>query len=121
MTLKDLVPPLELCKRIPKGAFDDTALVWEGEGTAVWRRDGKCYAHQLQCGTVMFPAPTLAEIMCEIAKYPHHYNNAGMEVDGDGLIASAWLPNRGKPGTHLTEYRDKNAATAALKLWLELK
>lgn len=64
---------------------------------------------------------TLAEIMCEMAKYPNHYNNAGMEVDGDGFIVSAWLPNRGKPGAHLTEYRDKNPDAAALKLWIEIQ
>ena len=26
--LKDIVPPLELCKLIPAGAFEDSALVW---------------------------------------------------------------------------------------------
>lgn len=26
--LEDIVPPLELCKRIPAGAFEDSVLVW---------------------------------------------------------------------------------------------
>ena len=28
MRLEDLVPPLELCKKIPAGEFADSALVW---------------------------------------------------------------------------------------------
>lgn len=27
--LKSIVPPLELCKRIPAGEFEDSALVWK--------------------------------------------------------------------------------------------
>ena len=30
--LEDIVPPLELCKRIPAGAFEDSALVWTVHG-----------------------------------------------------------------------------------------
>lgn len=26
--LENLIPPLELCKQIPAGEFDDSALVW---------------------------------------------------------------------------------------------
>lgn len=29
MKLEDLVSPLELCKKIPAGAFDDSGLVWQ--------------------------------------------------------------------------------------------
>ena len=116
--LENILPPLELCKQIPDGAFEDSALVWitdfsGGERIAEPRRYAP-YDH------IAAPAPTLVEIMCEIAKYPHYFNNAWLEVDGDGFIAGAWLPNRGKPGAHFTEYRDRNPATAALKLWLEL-
>ena len=27
-TLERIVPPLELCKQIPEGEFEDAALVW---------------------------------------------------------------------------------------------
>ena len=39
--LKDLVPPLEDCQRIPDGAFADSALVWAytGNGYEVTSRE----------------------------------------------------------------------------------
>lgn len=30
--LKSIVPPLELCKRIPAGEFEDSAMVWDIHG-----------------------------------------------------------------------------------------
>ena len=30
--LENLIPPLELCKQIPAGEFDDSALVWDIHG-----------------------------------------------------------------------------------------
>jgi len=112
MKLEDLVPPLELCKQIPDGAFADSALVWEGSGTAIWQRGGKCYWHQIKCGTEMFPAPTLQEIMVAI-------------YDLGSLCPTCWLA-RGWWEIN-TEFHKRasagnpdNPAAAALKLWLEL-
>lgn len=35
--LESIVPPLELCKKIPAGEFEDSALVWDIHGCEIWR------------------------------------------------------------------------------------
>ena len=112
-----ITPPLDLCRKIPEGEFADSAMAW-------YRRiifdDYAIYPRLLipNSSAEVAPAPTLEEVLREMARYPHKYNNAGLEVDGDAFIVGAWLPNRGTPGAHLTEYRDQNGAAAALKLYL---
>lgn len=120
--LDDLVPPLELCKQIPDGKFADSALVWGGDqfyqSIRVLPRGCQC----VKLDAVICPAPTLEEILREMAKYPHRFNNltcdAYEEMD---FGVTAFVPYRGKPGSTLTEYRDGSGATAALKLWLEVR
>ena len=119
--LQDLVPPLELCRQIPKGKFCSSLFVWErvyGEGGGQYppivnlRRDA-LYRN------IIAPAPTMEEILREMAKYPHRFNNltcdAYEEMD---FGVTAFVPYRGKPGSTLTEYRDGSGATAALKLYM---
>ena len=74
MRLEDLVPPLELCKKIPEGKFADSVLVWFGHRhtdktmKVVPRNElGVACQFFLQKGVrVAFPAPTLAEILLAI-------------------------------------------------------
>ena len=64
--LKSIVPPLELCKKIPAGEFEDSALVWcrvRGEN-AVCQREQWVGVF----GMSPVPAPTLEEILEEIGK-----------------------------------------------------
>ena len=35
-TLESIVPPVEMCKKIPDGEFEDSSLVWE-ERTGISR------------------------------------------------------------------------------------
>ena len=58
--LEDLVPPLELCKLIPKGEFEDSAFVRIGNTQIIaLRRSAKCiFTNQPH-----IPAPTLEEIL----------------------------------------------------------
>ena len=61
--LEDLVPPLEICKRIPAGAFADSALIWMFDGFDWWvnvRDFDPSYDEA-------YPAPTQAEIMAELS------------------------------------------------------
>ena len=75
-TLESLVPPLDLCKKIPEGAFADSALVWFGhrhtdKTMAVVPRNELGVGCQffLQKGVrVAYPAPTLEEIMAALAR-----------------------------------------------------
>jgi hypothetical protein len=66
--LTDLVPPLELCKKIPAGEFADSALGYH----RYCIKDGKEYYEVVQRGNthsltdVQYPAPTLKEIMAKL-------------------------------------------------------
>ena len=107
--LRDLVPSVEFCRLIPKRCFNNSALVWEGEmGSAVWERDSKVYDLQLRCGTLMFPAPTLQEIMARLPKDVEYRFRNGL-----------FFPCH--PKFDPKEFADKKPEDAALKLWLKLK
>lgn len=59
--LENLVPPVELCEKIPAGEFLDSALVWvedEDGIELVMPREVAQYEHD-----EMIPAPTLEEIL----------------------------------------------------------
>ena len=121
--LEDLVPPLELCKQIPEGEFADSALVWmvlpDGSLHPVFpiiARDATLPDDDI------IPAPTLAEIMvaldaagwyCPTAYY--QVNTWKVDCESDPVDEEFnSLPT-------ILDAEDKdNAATAALKLWLEV-
>ena len=108
MPSETIVPPLTLCKLIPAGKFEDSVLGYTPAGIVV----------PSEGFPVKWFAPTLEEILREMGKNPRYFNNGYCEIDGDGFIVGAWLPNLGNPGSTLVEYRDRNGATAALKLFL---
>ena len=64
-TLESLVPPLDLCKQIPQGAFENSVLVWmgdlDGDPVLFPRECGIC--NQYGAEIAIAPAPTLAEII----------------------------------------------------------
>ena len=64
--LESIVPPLELCKRIPAGEFEDSALVWY----RFWGEDNVRPRDQWVGGDGIspVPAPTLEESLEEIGK-----------------------------------------------------
>lgn len=105
--LEDLVPPLELCKRIPEGAFADSALVhariFTGHIVVVPREAAIENDWDILCS-----APTLAEIMEALPKNVEYRWYEGK-----------FCPCH--PKHDPVEFADKNPPTAALKLWLELK
>lgn len=115
MTLENIVPSLEDCKRIPEGAFKESALVYVHFGFS-------CQEYGVACrdnchhADVIIPAPTLAEIM-DILPRP--------TLDGCGCIRK-WISLQRNPKneewviTYHNEnitYSDTNPATAALLLW----
>ena len=115
--LKNLVPPLELCKRIPEGEFEDSALVWVYDDVVgfLCRTSGCEQIHKKEwqlehnhprkiairrkCGQEIYPAPTLAEILESIG-----------EVETWDTMTMTRITN-GK----------QNLTTNALKRWLEVK
>lgn len=126
MNLEDIVPPLELCKRIPapRKNFRDSLFAWvpRFEGRGEWRRIfrydlcSRPAVNDSQC----IPAPTLAEIMAGIVKLKDLRglnNHVHLKWDRE-----AWRIDSYDDGYHVIETHDiTNPATAALKLWLELK
>lgn len=118
MTLKDLVPPLALCRKIPKGKFEDSALVWS-------RRTSRFAPHEwvIPRGYAaevsdIAPAPTLAEILEEFdhvvcaSRFKRQWL-VSYEDDPVDEDSSKW--------GNMIDIRDTDAPTAALKLWLELE
>ena len=107
--LEKIVPPLELCKKIPDGAFADSALIWHVQGSPVGymkeleRRDE---LHAERFGVVL-PAPTLAEIMSALPKCVEY------RWFDDGFYPS-------HPKHYAGDFADPSPTTAVLKLWLTL-
>ena len=74
--LKQLVPPLELCKQIPEGNFTATALVWCGDTFYQ-----NIYVLPRACGCIkkdvdIAAAPTLEEILTALEDIGFHYPTA---------------------------------------------
>lgn len=120
-TLEILVPSLKLCQQIPKGAFEDSALVWWG--ACVYPRiypDGVRYGHPWHKRGIT-PAPTLQEILlaidesdgyCPSCRY--QANTWQLDYEDDPISDESMLPV-------LVDESDRyNPATAAIKLWFEL-
>lgn len=115
--LETIVPPLELCKRMPDGAFADSALIWMFDGFDWWVNAREFDATYDEA----FPAPTLPEIMEALPKIDNKENSLAVVPDfpDDGekrIFGEAWEVGY----TTKNCAKDRNSATAALKLWLEL-
>ena len=112
MNLDDIVPPLELCKKIPAGEFEDTAFQWE-EVTI----KGKLCVDIIQHypfewenpeWAILYPAPTWQEIMTELP------------ASNIYRIKQTWTANFINDSVS-NGIKSRSATTAALKLWLKLK
>ena len=138
--LGSLVPPLELCKKIPAGKFADSALVWgrqwfvydgfpaknsqyepflrdntilcEVESISYYRKENPNATLLYECA----PAPTAAEILeCLTANWLDV-----PEIQYDGVLWKAFYTyhNSGNP---MTPQPGTTATTAALRLWLDVE
>lgn len=117
--LEDLVPPRKLCQQIPEGAFADSALVWvtcgdiEPQYKAV---DKRHFPYIPEEGALVYPAPTLAEILDALARRlvaP----SLDVLITSHGLICGSVNVGR----LVVAFCSPDNSATAALKLWLEVR
>lgn len=138
--LEKIVPPLELCKLIPAGAFADSALVHEkmipafvcrtdgsdptaNRGNGIWvvsqRRPKRSEESRRSHGGEFIPAPTLAEIM---------------DASPAGTLIKTVPDQHGKIACYRSEatayyWADPHGietdrscpAIAALRLWLRVK
>lgn len=117
--LEKIVASLELCKLIPAGEFEDTALVWRERIGNISRDDRVKFrapediSYKVESAEVnYFPAPTLAEIRREL-------RNLSVNVIDGAITVSCRID----PEKTLSETaRDDNDVTAAaLRLWLMVK
>lgn len=123
--LTDLVPPLELCKKIPAGEFEDSAFCWIGKGhSAILPTDiaikQKPFV-ELRRYTIQgdeIPAPTLKEIMSELSLCDERGDTGWfcLVEATDWSIGNCECDLYVKNGTE-----NKSPEAAALKLWLKLK
>lgn len=140
--LTDLVPPLNLCKLIPTGEFEDSAFVWalrKAEPPYIGRAIGvnmgsvidgdyclctREYAGKVRwvhgkdnipCPTV--PAPTFDEILDELHKCQEEVFVKWSETAYHGWLVNAYSHGRNED----YQAHDERKTTAALKLWLKMK
>lgn len=137
MRLDELVPPIELCKKIPEGEFLDAAHAWvlsdmvgfvcrtsgceqiSGQEWSLIRSNSSRIIRARKRGEEIYPAPMLEEVMVAIGsdgKTGHCidvYNIQG-EWSGycDQITTDEYNPLFAK---------EKSGSTTALKLWLKLK
>lgn len=142
--LESIVPPLELCKLIPAGEFEDSVLVWRDHSCLGYHVSERFAGETSDCrgeqkfdcvgnaGLIVMkatlPAPTLAEIL---AKIPAAINGVGVlelalddrAENNDGRYVICY--NRYGVDGALEETTqlesDNNPATAALRLWLRIR
>ena len=123
--LTDLVPPLELCKLIPDGKFEDSVhwyrWSWIDQKYLLDRGkpDVRLYREPCPCGMkYLYPAPTLQEIMEELiilSPFAIKICKSFNEWDIECCIAVGYEER------YFSAYSVKNPATAALRLWLRPK
>ena len=118
--LEKIVASLELCKLIPAGEFNDTALVWDIHGKFDKWHVEKRVNRSVRFGDygIMSPphadisAPTLAEIWREL-------RNLSVNVIDGAITVSCRID----PDETLYEAAgdDNEVTSAALRLWLRVK
>ena len=91
MNLQDLVPPLALCKLIPKGEFEDSALLWfSNYHFGGWHIEKRELAVAFTDNGELYPAPTLQEIY-DSKEYRYIYEKP-MDIE---IAMKFWLKLKG--------------------------
>lgn len=129
--LEELVPPLELCKLIPKGEFEDCCFAWYAELQHINPKPPHEYSYYVANSNKDFlsfggfnacPAPTLEEIMAELPPYAKNEKILACCVPDWADFNARVFGEHWRVGyTGDVSVNDKSPSTAALKLWLKLK
>lgn len=112
--LKDLIPPLELCRLIPAGEFGDTAFVRIGNTKIIALRHSAKWSFANQ---PHIPAPTFDEILDELHKCQEDVFVKWSETAYQGWLVNAYSHGRNED----YQAHDERKTTAALKVWLKMK
>ena len=132
--LESIVPPLELCKQIPAGEFEDSALVWVYDDVVeILCRTSGCeqihkkewqleYNHprkiaiRRKCGKEIYPAPTLEETMTSLL----NYDGWLLKIDSRFSLETFVELYSKTSNNRYVEYAPI-ACAAALRLWFRVK
>ena len=134
MKLEEIVPPIELCSKIPPGHFENSAFCWHYTDVAGFvcrtsgceQVQGKAWQivdnHRRKIeirrkhGEEIYPAPTLQEILEELHKLQEDVFLKWSETAYNEWFVNAYTHNKKDYQAH-----DSNPANAALKVWLKHK
>lgn len=136
--LTDLVPPLELCKKIPEGEFKESVFAWSyscdkrNEAHFLdYREDIEFCRRDLVNAPDIYPAPTTDEILdaCKDIPgvlFPTIWYQAGTPIadcayDRSGKLSDEFLTDDDFNKLDIIEVKGDTPVTAALKLWIKLK
>lgn len=110
--LESIVPPLDLCEKIPAGEFEGSALVWVVKGNEEECAPRTMF-NAIPNSWKVFPAPTLEEIITSLLTY-------GWLVKIDCRIQLDTLIEFYSKKQRQTEFGN-TASETALRLWLKVK
>ena len=119
-TLERIVPPVELCKQIPAGEFEDSALVWDIHGKFDKWHVEKRVKRSVRFGDygIMssphadISAPTLEEVRKKL-------RNLSI-VPGDAAVHVSCKIDPENWGSTIA-VNENDVTAAALRLWFEVK
>lgn len=116
--IASLSPEFAICRRIPDGAFSDSALVWmyrpelEGISEHPFAVEKRVIAEYLK--REMYPAPTLEEVIEELDKRDRYENKLKIcPVFPGGEWSIGYSYKRLE--------KDFDLTAAALRLWFKVK
>ncbi len=107
--LESLVPPVDLCSKIPDGIFADSALIWCYDGD-FWHVEARATSFYNKEEDIR-PAPTLQEILAELHNY--HLKKFGKDSPSDIIV-------KRDPENFSPYFANHSPVVAALKLYLNL-
>ncbi len=111
MKLKKIVPPFDLCKRIPDNAFQDSVLAWFEDPYGIKHVFPREVAESNKLQVI--PAPTLEEIIQALPKQDKNENKLRICPVGQELVWSIGYDYFELQGSTL------NLTEAALRLFLK--
>ena len=113
MNHKTLVPPLELCKLIPDGEFEDSAMVRCDRKPYILRREW--IRKDAGRKDNVFPAPTVQEILEDLLK-----NTGSVFVKWSETAYHGWFVDVCNDRKSWRK-DDRNLVIAAMQTWLNMK
>ena len=116
--LKNLVPPLELCKLIPQGEFEDSSAIW----VFFPKSDKKFHLYLREdydwSKSENYPAPTFYEILDELHKCQDDVFIKWSNTAYHGWLVNAYTHGRNED---YQAHDESKVIAALLKVWLKMK